>query len=514
MKYLRLKIFPKRPETCAAPPPVLSLPLTASIPSTRFTASIPSIRSIASIPSTLLAAAALTGCSLTPPRQDPAMEVPPNFKEDGTWKAAQPAAHIPRGDWSRIFQDRQLDAILREVEVSNATLANAEARARESSALLTAAKMAFLPILNLDASTTRSGTGGGSGNNNSGDSNISSGGSRITSQNNIGAVSSWEIDLWGRLRHSASAVKADAQSAAAEVEVSRLSLQSQAAQTYFSLRSVDAQRDLLDRQIKNYEKSLQITRNRYNEGIVSRGDVAQAEAQLASTKADAIETGVQRATLEHALAVLLGQAPASFTLPKGSLTNTVPRVPAAPPSSLLERRPDIASAERQVAAANERIGAAKAAFFPTISLGATGGWRGMGKLLSMPTRYWSLGPDLAQPLLDGGQRIAAKAQADATYDATVATYRQTVLDACRETEDSLATLRILTQKAEVQQQAVQAATENERIALNAYTAGTDTYLNVAVAQAASLTAQRNALDIQARRLNATVTLITALGGLW
>ncbi|RYD29877.1 MAG: efflux transporter outer membrane subunit, partial [Verrucomicrobiaceae bacterium] len=408
------------------------------------------------------------------------------------------------------------------------------ARARESAALLSAARMAFLPTLDLDASTTRSSTGisGGGNNNNNGtgtfntgdnDNNTGSGTgsnsrsssrSRITTQHSIGATSVWEIDLWGRLRHNARAITADAQSAAAEVEVTRLSLQSQAAQTYFSLRSVDAQRALLDRQIKNYERSLEITRNRYEQGVASRGDVAQAEVQLASTRASAIETGVQRATLEHALAVLVGQAPAAFGLGKENLSATVPRVPPVVPSRLLERRPDIASAERQVAAANERIGAAKAAFFPTISLGATGGWRGMGKLLTMPTRYWSLGPDLAQPILDGGQRIAAKAQADATYDATVANYRQVVLTALQEVEDSLATLRILAQEAVVQEQAVRAATENERIALNAYTAGTDTYLNVAIAQASSLNAQRNALDIQARRLNATVALITALGGMW
>lgn len=441
----------------------------------------------------------LAGCSLTAPQQAPEMTLPANFKESGIWQIAKPAAHVPRGEWWRSFKDPALSSLLQRVEVSNASLAAAAARARESSALLISAKLAFLPTLTGTSSATRSGGQGSS-----------TSGNRYT----LGATTSWEVDLWGRLRHSARAITADAQAAAADVEATRLSLQAQAAQTYFSLRAIDAQQALYDRQLASYEKSLTITRNRYAQGVASRGDVAQAESQLAATRSAAIDLGAQRAVLEHALAVLIGQPPSSFSIGRGSLAASIPGPPSSTPSRLLERRPDIASAERQVAAANERIGAAKAAFYPTLSLGGSGGWEGPGKLLSAPTFFWSLGPDLAAPLLDSGQRLAAKAQADATYDATVANYRQTVLTALQEAEDNLSTLRILAHEADAQAVSVRTARESERIALNAYTAGTDNYLNVSVTQAAALTAERTALDLQARRLNATVALMTALGGTW
>lgn len=442
----------------------------------------------------------LAGCSsLTAPKQSPQVGVPANFKESGIWKMARPAAHEPRGDWWRIYGDSELSGLMRRVEVSNASLAAAAARAREASALIISARGSLTPTLTGTGSATRSGGRGGS----------SSG-----TEYSLGASTSWELDLWGRLRHNARATTAEAEAATADVEATRLSLQAQAAQTYFQLRSVDAQRDLLDRQIGSYEKSLEVSRNRYTQGVASRGDVAQAEAQLASTKAAALETGVQRATLEHALAVLVGEAPASFSLGRRPLAASVPSIPGATPSRLLERRPDIAAAERRVASANERIGAAKAAFFPTISLGGSVGSRGAGNLFSAPTRFWSLGPELAAPLLDGGQRLADKAQADATYDRTVAEYRQTVLTALQEAEDALATLRVLASESKVQQDAVRAARESERIALNEYKAGTNNYLNVAIAQAAALNAERNALDLQARRLNASAALVTALGGGW
>ncbi|MGC4016246.1 MAG: efflux transporter outer membrane subunit [Luteolibacter sp.] len=440
----------------------------------------------------------LSGCSLVAPKQQLDTGIPANFKESGIWRKAQPAAHLPRGDWWRLFNDGELSSLLKRVEVSNASLAAAEAQSREAAALVISAKLSFVPTLTGSASALRSGQTGKS----------------RGYEYSVGGSSSWELDLWGRLRHSARATTADAEAAAADVQSTKLSLQAQTAQTYFSLCAVDADRDLLDRQISSYEKSLEITRNRYSQGVVSRGDVAQAETQLAAARTAAIETGVQRATLEHALAVLVGQAPAAFSLPRRSLASSVPSVPSSTPSRLLERRPDIAAAERRVAAANERIGAAKAAFFPTISLGASGGWSGAGNLFTAPTRFWSLGPELAAPILDGGQRLAAKAQADATYDRTVAEYRQTVLTALQETEDALATLRVLSQEASAQQQAVKAARDSERIALNEYKAGTNTYLNVAIAQAAALAAERNALDLQARRLNAAAALVAALGGGW
>ncbi|MFT3990909.1 MAG: efflux transporter outer membrane subunit [Luteolibacter sp.] len=441
----------------------------------------------------------LAGCSLVAPKQAPDMALPANFKESGIWKMARPSAHIAQGEWWSVFRDGELSSLMKRVESSNQSLAVAEARAKEASALLIGARFSFLPSLSGTSAATRS---GGQGSNDCG------------TEFSLGATTSWEADLWGRLRHSARAITADAEAAAADVRAARLSLQAQAAQTYFLIRAVDAQQALYDRQLSSYEKSLEITRNRYTQGVASRGDVAQAESQLAATRSAAIELGVQRATLEHALAVLVGQAPSSFSLARGSLAGSVPRVPTSTPSQLLERRPDIASAERQVAAANERIGAAKAAFFPTVSLGGSAGWSGAGGLLSAPTFFWSLGPELAAPLLDGGQRLAQKAQADAAYERTVANYRQTVLTAMQEVEDQLATLRILAQEAESQEATVRTARESERIAQNAYKAGTDNYLNVAVTQGQALTAERDALDLQVRRLNAAVALIKALGGKW
>ncbi len=453
--------------------------------------------------SLLLTAFLLTSCSIQAPVSHPETNLPPEYKESGIWKHAKPLAHLPRGEWWSIFHDRDLNALIQRVNVSNQSLKASVANAEQSAALIKSARLAFLPSLDANASVLRSGGASNSGSD-----------TGVRTQHTLGASLSWEIDLWGRLRHSARATTADAQAAAADVESLKLSLQAQTAQTYFLLRAVDAQRDLLNRQIESYQRSLDLTRNRYTQGVASRGDVAQAETQLASTRASEIELNLQRTTLEHALALLAGETPSGLSVSKGSLAQRVPSVPTGAPSRLLERRPDIAAAERRVAAANERIGAARAAFFPSLTLDADGGWRGASGLFTSATRFWSLGPTLAAPLFDRGQRLAAKAQADAAYDGTVAQYRQTVLTAMQETEDALATLRLLAREAEAQQQAVRAARDNERIALNQYKAGTVSYLNVAVAQASALTAERSALDLQARRLNAAVALVKALGGGW
>ena len=277
---------------------------------------------------------------------------------------------------------------------------------------------------------------------------------------------------------------------------------------------MDAQKHLLENEVANFQKSLELTKNREAQGIASSADVAQAATQLANTRAALIELGVSRATFEHALATLTGRPPAVFDVKVAALAANIPALPAALPSTLLQRRPDIAAAERRVAAANERIGAARAAFFPTLTLGADKGWRGIADLFAKSNNFWALGVDLAEPILDSGRRIAEKAQADATWKATVADYRQTVLTALQEAEDALATLRVLAEESIAQDEAVRAARENERIATNQYKAGTLSYINVAVAQAAALNAERSAIDVQARRLNATVALIKALGGGW
>jgi NodT family efflux transporter outer membrane factor (OMF) lipoprotein len=265
-----------------------------------------------------------------------------------------------------------------------------------------------------------------------------------------------------------------------------------------------------------YERSLQITRNRYEAGVAGKLDVAQAEAQLKSTQAQAIDLGVQRAQLEHAIAILVGKAPASFSLAVADGFPAVPEIPLQLPSALLERRPDIAAAERRAAAANAEIGVAQAAYFPTLTLGANGGYQGssFSQLMTLPNRFWSVGPALALTLFDGGARSAQKAHAIAAYDASAAAYRQTVLAGFQEVEDNLAALRILDQEAVVQQDATRAAAESLELTNNQYQAGIVSYLNVVVAQATALNADRSNLDIAGRRLVASVTLLKALGGDW
>lgn len=457
---------------------------------------------------------AAPGCSFSPKKQAPAMNLPTNFKESRGWKVAQPADHLPRGNWWDIFHDSDLDAIMQSLEVSNQSLQSAVARAQQTSALLMAAKLAFLPTASAtsDYTVNKSGALGGTGNPNS--INAARSGSGVKEIQSVGGTTNWELDLWGRLRHNAKATKADTEAAMADVESTRLTLQTQAAQSYFSLRAADAQRLLLERQVASFAKSLQLTQNRKAQGVASEADVALAATQLATSRAALIETGVVRATMEHALAVLTGRAPADFGLKPATLTSHIPALPATAPSTLLQRRPDIAAGERRVAAANERIGAAIAAFFPTISLGAATGWRAVANLLAQGNNFWSFGPDATFAILDSGQRLAAKAQADATWRQAVADYRQAVLTAMQESEDALSTLRILAAEAEAQNEAVRAARESERIASNQYEAGTLSYINVATAQATALNAERSAIDLRSRRLNATVALIKALGGGW
>ncbi len=449
------------------------------------------------LPAAMMAAAA--GCNFTPKRQAPDMQIPAHFKEDGRWKVAKPAAHVPRGEWWKIFHDSELNTLMRQIEVSNQSLQSSVAKAEQTAALFKSAKWSLLPSAEVSANATRGQTNPANG---------------VHNVKGISGSASWELDVWGRLSHGTRAARADLQAAEGDVESLKLSLQAQLAQTYFSLRSVDSQRGLLEGEVANYEKSLELTRNRLAQGVASSADVAQAQTQLATTRAALIELGVQRGTLEHALATLVGRMPASFGLKGGSLASSVPSVPRAMPSSLLERRPDIAAAERRVAAANERVGAARAAFFPTITLSAANGWSGIAQLLAASSNYWSLGIAASEAILDSGKRIAAKAQADATWRQTVADYRQTVLTAMQEAEDALVTLRVLAQESGAQDEAARAARESERIALNQYKAGTLSYLNVASAQATALAAERGSIDIRVRRLNAAVALIKALGGSW
>jgi len=455
------------------------------------------------------------GCSFSPKKQAPKIKVPENFKESKGWKVGQPADHLPRGNWWSIFNDPDLDAIMQSLEVSNQSLQSSVAKAEQTASLLIAAKFAFLPSASSSADYTinKSGALGGGGSANS--LNASKAGAGIKKIQSVsGQMPNWEIDVWGRLRHTAKAVKANVEATRADVETMRLSLQAQAAQSYFTLRAADAQRLLIERQVASYAKSLELTQNRKAQGVASEADVALAATQLATTRAALIDVGVNRAIMEHAIAVLTGRSPAEFGLKPTSLATHIPKVPATAPSTLLQRRPDIAAAERRVAAANETIGAAIAAFFPVISLSGSNGYRALLDLFNRANNYWSFGPDITLNILDGGQRLAAKAQADASWRQAVSDYRQVVLTAMQDSEDALSTLRILAAESQVQEEAVRAARESERIAFNQYQAGTLSYINVTTAQAAALTAERSAIDIRSRRLVATVALVKALGGGW
>ena len=458
-------------------------------------------------------ASALFGCSVGPDYVRPTTESPSAYKEAPPFKSATPRDQEPRGNWWEVFKDPQLDALVSQVEVSNQTLKAAEARVRAARALTQAARAALFPMVDASAGATRSGSR--SGNVGSAPGTGSQGGS-VRNNYNVALDVSWEVDLWGRVRRTVEASEATAQASAADLESAKLSAQAQLAEDYFLLRVQDAQIRLLNDTVDGYQRSLQLTRNQYAVGVAARADVAQAETQLKSTQAQVIDAGLQRAQLEHAIAVLLGKAPAQFSIAAEVVPTEFPAIPSALPSELLERRPDIAAAERRAAAANAQIGVAEAAFFPSLTLSATGGFQSsvLSQLFSLPSRYWSLGSALAQAIFDAGLRRAQTAQAIATYDENVANYRQTVLAGFQEVEDNLAALRILRDEAAVQDDAVKSALESQAITLNQYRAGTANYLAVVVAQATALTNERTALSILGRRLTASVALIKALGGGW
>jgi NodT family efflux transporter outer membrane factor (OMF) lipoprotein len=456
-----------------------------------------------------LATLALPGCMVGPDYVRPTAPTSDTFREAQGWKIAQPGDETPRGHWWEVFGDPDLDALEAQLDLDNQTILAAEARVREARAATQAAQAALYPFVDARGSALRSSRAGGS----SGGVTV---GSSVGNAYNLVLDASWEIDLWGGIRRNIEANGANAQASEADLAGARLSAQALLAQDYFLLRVQDAQVALLRETVANYERSLQLTRNQYASGIVARGDVAQAEAQLKSTQAQVFDAQIARAQLEHAIAVLAGKPPALLAIAPRPLSTGFPDIPVTVPSALLERRPDIAAAERRTARANAQIGVAQAAFFPSLSLSAVGGLQSsvIGSLLSLPSRYWSLGPALAQAIFDAGLRSAQKAQAIATYDETVANYRGTVLAAFADVEDNLSALALLAQEAAVQDEAVKAARESAAIATNQYKAGIASYLAVVVLQAAALNNERTALSIQGRRLTASVALIKALGGGW
>ncbi|MBS0194465.1 MAG: efflux transporter outer membrane subunit [Proteobacteria bacterium] len=457
-----------------------------------------------------LLCAGLAACAVGPDYVRPKLDIPSAYKEApaaaADWKPAQPTDAVGRGAWWKVFGDATLDALEQQLETANPSLAQSQAQYRQATALVANARAAFFPTLSANASGTRSGRYAGSTN----------GSSNPADNYGLNFVASWEPDLWGRVRRSVEQSRANAQASAALLASTRLSLQSELAQDYLQLRVTDEQKRLLDDTVAAYQRALTMTQNQYAAGVAARGDVVQAQAQLKSAQAQALDIGIARAQLEHAIAVLVGKPPADFTIAAEPLQLQPPAIPAGVPSQLLERRPDVAVAERQAAAANAAIGIAEAAWFPNLTLSGSGGYQSssLSKWLTAPSRVWSLGPALAATLFDGGARHAQTAQARAGYDAAVANYRQLALAALQNVEDQLVALRIGEQEARVQDEAAKAAEESLRIAENQYKAGTVSYLNVTSAQNAAYAARRAELSLLGTRLVDSVALVKALGGGW
>ena len=456
---------------------------------------------------------ALAGCTPGPTYQRPTAPAPPafkeqppaDFKETQGWKQAQPADGQRKGKWWEIYNDAELNALEEKVAIDNQSVIEAEAQYREAVAAVKIVRAGLSPTVSTAPSITESRSSPRAG---------ALPGMRSTFTLPVSA--SWEPDLWGNIRRSVTAATAQAQASAADLENARLLYQSELAQDFFALHGLDRDAELLTRTAKSYSEYLELTRNRYAGGVASDLDVAQAESQLYAAQTQLVDFGVERAQFEHAIAVLTGQPPAALSISAKSLTSPPPPVPIELPSQLLERRPDIAANERLAAAANEQIGIAQAAFFPSLTLAATAGLEAsrITTWFSWPSRFFSLGPTLAQTIFDAGRRRAQVAQDMAAYDATVAAYRQSVLTAFQQVEDSLSTLRVLAEESVVADESVKSSARALLISTEQYKAGTTGYLTVLTAQATALAAQRTQIDLLTRRLEASVQLVVNLGGGW
>ncbi len=452
----------------------------------------------------------LSGCAVGPRYAKPTTPAPPQYKElPPNWKTAQPSDQAAKGKWWEVFQDRQLSALEEQVNVSNQTLKAAQAQFEQARAVVRINRSFQYPAVTAGVNATRSHQS----------SNRPNGQlSRASSYTDLlfPVDASYEADVWGRVRRTVEAARANAQATAADLESVSLTLHAELASDYFQLRALDAEEQLLVSTAEAYEKALQLTQNRYAGGIVSQVDVAQAQTQLETTRAQAIDLGVQRAQFEHAIAVLTGQTPSTFSLPAAPLASIPPAVPAGLPSDLLERRPDIAANERRMAAANAQIGIAKAAYYPTITLSATGGFEGnsITNWFNGPGGFIAAGASAVETIFDAGRRHAVTDQAKAAYDQSVANYHQTVLGAFQDVEDNLAALRILEDEAKTEDAAVASAQHSLALSNNRYKGGVATYLEVITAQSIALTDQRVAVEIAGRRMAAAVSLIKALGGGW
>jgi NodT family efflux transporter outer membrane factor (OMF) lipoprotein len=456
-----------------------------------------------------IVALGFTGCAVGPKYHVPPAPVPPAYKEVGDWKPAQPNDQNLGGEWWTIFQDSQLDALELQINVSNQNLKAAAAQYQQARALLRYYRADYYPTVTADPSAART---------------------RVSANSPINTVLrgatyndfvlpfevSYQADVWGRVRKTVESYREQAQASAADLATVNLSMHAELAFDYFQARSLDAEEQLLNTTVKEFEQALELNESRFKGGIASEVDVEQAKTILQTTRAEAVDVGVARAQYEHAVAILIGKPPAEFSLPPLPLTAPPPHVPISVPSELLERRPDIAAAERLVASANAQIGVAKTAYYPMINLGATGGFESsvITTLITGPSGLWSIGLSAVGTIFDVGRRRSLNDQARAAYDYQVATYRQNVLTGFQQVEDNLAAVRILEHEAQIQDEAVAAAQRSLNLSVIRYKGGVTNYLEVITAQNAALADEVTAVNILGRRMVSTVSLIQALGGGW
>jgi NodT family efflux transporter outer membrane factor (OMF) lipoprotein len=461
----------------------------------------------------------LSGCMVGPKYVRPAAPQTESFKESGNlkegdgWKVARPEDTLLRGNWWELYGDTELNELEEQVDPSNQTLKIAEANFRQARAAIRFSRASEAPTIGTAPSISAVRDSAkqpyfpaSEANNGTGDFILP-------------FDLSYEIDLWGRVRRTVTASREQAQASAADLETARLSLHAEVAIDYFEVRSADAQKKLLDDTVKAYSEALDLTKNRFEGGAAPKSDVAQAQTQLDAARVQASDITVQRAQYEHALAILIGKPPAAFNLPPVPLnlhSPMMPSIPVALPAQLLERRPDIAAAERRMAAANEQIGIARAAYYPTLNLAAVAGFEGSSLLnwFNWPSRFWAVGPGLSETLFDAGRRRATTESARAGYDGAIANYRQTVLTSFQQVEDNIVVLRVLQTESAQQHDATGAAEESLRLFQNRYAGGVDTYLQVVTSQTTALANERNDIDIMRRQFEANVLLIKALGGGW
>jgi len=458
-----------------------------------------------------------SACTIGPKYSRPPVATPPAYKElapsaggpQGEWKPSQPQDQVLRGKWWEVFGDAQLNALEERIEVSNQNLKIVEAQFRQARDLIGINRSGLFPTVSAGPSTIAEQTSKNA-------PQPASNAGQTVGDLVLPFQLSYELDAWGRIHRAVEAARENAQASAADLETARLSLHAELASDYFSLRGLDAQKQSLDSTVIAYQKALDLTQNRYVGGLAAKAEVAQAETQLETTQAQDIDVGVARAQFEHALAALVGVPASTFSIPPSPLNLTPPRIPVGVPSDLLERRPDVAAAERRTAAANAQIGFAKTAYYPTLTLSAAGGVEGstVSNWIAWPSRFFALGPTLLETLYDAGLRHGVTDQARAGYDANVAAYRQSVLTAFQEVEDNLAALRILEEESAKQEQAVQSAERSLALSINRYKGGLVTYFEVITAQSIALSDEITAVNILTRRMNSSVFLIKALGGGW